>query len=390
MVKIFTVKSVCADDSKEHQGVHAPNRFHVRIRSYVEYSVEQPVKIQGNSYDRSVFDDESCDFGENCKCYQCDSKPVVVLSRGESSSSARRVALRNLQTLVERGLVQPLSEDSFFIYSQADHAGNEQFGVLAAIDVEDCRNNVVKRHENVIKTSLPGKHLIREVVSIAFAIYAYPYADQHHASVPVLRGGPGAAHVPRERRGLGHRAAHRGHVRGRSAAAGRRQQCRETAVVARWRRGRRRSAARRVRGGGQPVHRRRPPPHRRGLRRIHVSQSRRVFLVFLTVCTDICLPARVCCAPLGEWRAVSVSVCAACDRSVSGSWPPCCFPTRSCACCRIIAACARCTGSARRHFCRRCAATSLLAAVPSPVLFVAAGGELRGAGPRPPACAGRG
>ncbi len=75
-----------------------------------------------------------------------------MISSGTADVVAEQnITLRNLNEFVVSGVVQPLLEESFFVYSQPDHLGVEQFGVLAAIDVDDCRNNVVKRHEHITK-----------------------------------------------------------------------------------------------------------------------------------------------------------------------------------------------------------------------------------------------
>ena len=126
--------------------------------------VDQP-QFKGKSYDRSVFDaDDFCSLQKGCKCYQCETNPVVVVCQGESSLNLQNVTLRDLSELVQNGSIQPLLEESFFVYSQFDHHGTEQFGVLAAVDVEDCQSNIVKRHEHVItKNFEKGKHLQREV-----------------------------------------------------------------------------------------------------------------------------------------------------------------------------------------------------------------------------------
>lgn len=48
--------------------------------------------------------------------------------------------------------LQPLEEESFMIYKQVNAVtGAYQVGILAAIDVEDCKNNIIKRHERTTK-----------------------------------------------------------------------------------------------------------------------------------------------------------------------------------------------------------------------------------------------
>ena len=45
-----------------------------------------------------------------------------------------------------------MQEESFMIYKQISaEKGVSQIGILAALDVEDCKNNIIKRHEKTTK-----------------------------------------------------------------------------------------------------------------------------------------------------------------------------------------------------------------------------------------------
>jgi uncharacterized protein (DUF1015 family) len=71
---------------------------------------------------------------------------VVVSPNGENICSSHLVSLRNVKELSDGGLLEKISEETFMIYAQVTPNGT-QIGILAALDVEDCKNNLVKRHE---------------------------------------------------------------------------------------------------------------------------------------------------------------------------------------------------------------------------------------------------
>jgi uncharacterized protein (DUF1015 family) len=73
--------------------------------------------------------------------------PVVVVSSGEPICDQYNITSRNIKELLDGGLVEPFVEESFMIYGQESANGHLQIGIMAAIDLEDCQKNVVKRHE---------------------------------------------------------------------------------------------------------------------------------------------------------------------------------------------------------------------------------------------------
>jgi uncharacterized protein (DUF1015 family) len=75
---------------------------------------------------------------------------VISSEDGEQAIKQQEITKRNVKEYINSGLFEPVLEESFFIYSHFDLDGKEQLGVLAAIDVEDCKQNIVKCHEKVL------------------------------------------------------------------------------------------------------------------------------------------------------------------------------------------------------------------------------------------------
>jgi uncharacterized protein (DUF1015 family) len=80
----------------------------------------------------------------------CSKVPVVVLSPGKPVCKEYDVSLRNVKEYMDGGVLQELEERSFLVYGQ-QQGEHVQVAVLAALNVEDCINGVVKKHENIIK-----------------------------------------------------------------------------------------------------------------------------------------------------------------------------------------------------------------------------------------------
>lgn len=116
-----------------------------------------PNRFNGKSYDRSVYGVDDCTKSmkggsDCCSCYMCCLTPLVIVSSGESICDQYSIRLRNVKEFVDGGLLEPLQEESFMIYMQTSpEKGITQIGVLAALDVEDCKNNIIKRHERTTK-----------------------------------------------------------------------------------------------------------------------------------------------------------------------------------------------------------------------------------------------
>lgn len=58
-----------------------------------------------------------------------------------------------MKEFLDGGLLESVEEETFMIYAQTNASGGVQIGILAALDVDDCRNKVVKRHELCIPES---------------------------------------------------------------------------------------------------------------------------------------------------------------------------------------------------------------------------------------------
>lgn len=69
------------------------------------------------------------------------------MSIGENVCEQYNITMRNVKEFVDGGLLEPLEEETFMIYAQISSSGKTQYGILASLDVEDCKNNIVKRHE---------------------------------------------------------------------------------------------------------------------------------------------------------------------------------------------------------------------------------------------------
>jgi uncharacterized protein (DUF1015 family) len=70
------------------------------------------------------------------------------------------INLHNVDEFIEGGLLRSAHERSFLISQQIHCNGQSITGILAAIDVQDCSNNTLKRHERCVQDmqnkSLPG------------------------------------------------------------------------------------------------------------------------------------------------------------------------------------------------------------------------------------------
>jgi len=144
MVNLFPVKAVvtadsvveeCSGEKAASTSSAAPNRF-------------------SQQYDRSVFGGEEClklSGGSQCKCNLCCSTPLVLVTAGGESAicNDHNINLRNVQEFIDGGVLHTLHDESLMIYCQAKPDGDMQVGIFAAVDVEDCLNNAVRRHENV-------------------------------------------------------------------------------------------------------------------------------------------------------------------------------------------------------------------------------------------------
>lgn len=101
-------------------------------------------------YDRSVFEKEFCKKNATCGCMMCSKTPVVVLSPNTAICKQHDISLRNVKEFVDGGLLEPLEENSFLVYSCTSN-GHTQISICAALAVEDCLNGVIKRHEDTTK-----------------------------------------------------------------------------------------------------------------------------------------------------------------------------------------------------------------------------------------------
>jgi hypothetical protein len=118
-------------------------------------------RAQPREYDRSVFERDFCKRSVDCPCMMCSRVPVVVLSPGKTICKEYDIGLRNVNEFVDGGVLQHVQERSFLIYGQ-QFGEHIQVAVLAALNVEDCRNGIVKKHENIIKEpELPGSPVRR-------------------------------------------------------------------------------------------------------------------------------------------------------------------------------------------------------------------------------------
>eukprot|EP01039_Chlorochromonas_danica_P002001 gene2001-2184_t len=108
-----------------------------------------PNRFRSKHYDRSVFGGDECvkNLQSSCACAQCHPNPLVVISTGQRICDKYNITLRNVKEFVDGGLLEAQEEEAFMIYAQKTAAGNYQVGVLAALDVEDCKKNIIKKHE---------------------------------------------------------------------------------------------------------------------------------------------------------------------------------------------------------------------------------------------------
>ena len=104
----------------------------------------------------------------------CGNKPLVIVSAqiGEPICNQYSINLRNLKEFIDgvnifqkiinkittyikivfQGLLEPLQEETFLIYKQIDKESNySQVGILAALDIEDCKSGKIKKHEKTTK-----------------------------------------------------------------------------------------------------------------------------------------------------------------------------------------------------------------------------------------------
>jgi uncharacterized protein (DUF1015 family) len=80
----------------------------------------------------------------------CAQTPVVVLSKEKCLCDEHNITLRNIREFIDGGLLEPIQEESFLIYSETV-CGHNQIGICAALAIEDCLNGSIKRHEKVTK-----------------------------------------------------------------------------------------------------------------------------------------------------------------------------------------------------------------------------------------------
>lgn len=61
------------------------------------------------------------------------------------------ITLHNVQEFIDGGVLQPVHgiSESFMIYGQFNGHGKVQIGIFAALDVDDCLANCIRRHEQV-------------------------------------------------------------------------------------------------------------------------------------------------------------------------------------------------------------------------------------------------
>lgn len=108
-----------------------------------------PNRFRSKHYDRSVFGGDDCVKAMDpcCKCNECTSCPMVVISAGQKVCDKYNITLRTVKEFMDGGLLESLHEESFLIYAQRTASGSYQMGILAALDVADCRSNVIRKHE---------------------------------------------------------------------------------------------------------------------------------------------------------------------------------------------------------------------------------------------------
>lgn len=109
-------------------------------------SIKRDDNRSTNSTERVQESTELCDF-----CSQ-NRVPVVVVSSGQALHQRYDINNDNVDSFVANGVLEPLLEESFLIYAQVDELlGKKQVGIFAAIDVQDCQESVIKRHEQTTR-----------------------------------------------------------------------------------------------------------------------------------------------------------------------------------------------------------------------------------------------
>jgi uncharacterized protein (DUF1015 family) len=83
----------------------------------------------------------------------CSVAPLVVVPSGDTICEQYNITLRNVQEYLDGGLLKLMHEESLMIYKQVKEDGTSQIGLFAAIDIEDCFNNTVRKHENCTSKS---------------------------------------------------------------------------------------------------------------------------------------------------------------------------------------------------------------------------------------------
>jgi hypothetical protein len=117
----------------------------------------------------------------------------VVVSVGESICDQYNITSRNVKEFLDGGLLEPLLEEStesFIIYGQSTPEGKLQIGILAALDVEDCRNNIIKRHE---LCTLDGNSTGNNGTSATSSALSSPCATPKISGAPSLMNPSGSS-----------------------------------------------------------------------------------------------------------------------------------------------------------------------------------------------------
>lgn len=161
MVKLYPVRSLKSTVSDAYP-----------VASMSSPSNKTPNRFRSKIYDRSVFGGDDCVKASGpCRCYQCTPYPLVVVSTGESVCNQYNLTSRNVKEFLDGGLLESIEEETFMIYAQKNSSGGVQIGILAALDVDDCRNKVVKRHELCIpETEAP----VPQKVKLYQSLYVDP------------------------------------------------------------------------------------------------------------------------------------------------------------------------------------------------------------------------
>lgn len=78
---------------------------------------------------------------------------MVIVSAGSQICDDYNITLRNVQEFLDGGMLRQTENSTLMIYRQIASDGTYQIGVLAALSVEDCKANVVKKHESITKVT---------------------------------------------------------------------------------------------------------------------------------------------------------------------------------------------------------------------------------------------